>query len=215
MQTLTEKIYELSPPNELFDDTVIRNLFPDLSAGARRLLVYRAVRKGEILRLLPGKYCLAGKFKHTVPHPFVVAAFLHSPSHISLESALSYHNLIPEAVYQISSVTASRSRSFKTSMGFFTFQCVPVNNPRTGVRVEHIGKDSWVFIATPLRAIADLIYLRKEVKWELHGSSFLTQSMRIEKDDLMGADNFDEVIENFNNKRTTSYLMGLRKELDK
>ena len=40
---------------------------------------------------------------------------------ISLETALSYHGLIPEAVYQTASVTAARGRAFDTSIGRFTF----------------------------------------------------------------------------------------------
>ncbi len=215
MQTLTERIHQLSPPNGLFDESVVGNLFPALSTGARKLLVYRAVQKGEVLRLLPGKYCLSEKFSHSTPHPFVVAAFLHSPSHISLESALSFHKLIPETVFQISSVTAARSRSFKTLMGDFTFQCVSTKSPKAGVRVERIGNDTWIFMATPLRAIADLVYLRKEVNWEMDGISFLTQSMRIEREDLMEMHNYEEIIEGFKSKRTKLYMKGLRKELGK
>ena len=45
------------------------------------------------------------------------AAAVASPSHVSLESALAHHGLIPEAVQQTSSVTAHRSRSFTTDLG--------------------------------------------------------------------------------------------------
>ncbi len=99
MQTLTEKVFRISPPGGLFDETVIRNLFPELSEAARKLLVYRAVSSGEIIRLKPGLFLIAPEFRKEHPHPFVLASALHSPSHISLESALAYHGLIPEAVF--------------------------------------------------------------------------------------------------------------------
>lgn len=110
MQTLTERVFKLAPPGGLFDETVIHNLFPDSSDGARALLVHRACQTGEILRLKPGLFVLGPPYRKSEPHPFVVAGVLHSPSHISLESALAHHGLIPEAVYQVSSVTLGCSR---------------------------------------------------------------------------------------------------------
>jgi len=53
MQTLTEKAYKLAPPGGLFDESVVRNLFPDSTTGGRKLLVHRAIEKGEVLRLSP------------------------------------------------------------------------------------------------------------------------------------------------------------------
>lgn len=215
MQTLTEKVYKLAPPGSLFDDSVVRNLFPASTAGGRKLLVHRAIEKGEVLRLKPGLYCLAPDYRKSNPHPFVIAAALHSPSHVSLESALSYHGLIPEAVFQVSSITLQRSRSFKTPMGTFAFYRVPANNPRAGIRAEKVDAHAWAFVATPLRAIADLVYLRKEISWETDGLKFLTDSLRIEEDDLrrMRLVERDEVYESFRNRRTRAYLAGLCKEL--
>jgi len=39
MQRLTEKIWKLNPPYGLFNDTVIRNLFPDLTSGAKKAMI--------------------------------------------------------------------------------------------------------------------------------------------------------------------------------
>ena len=38
MQSLTESVFKLAPPGGLFDETVVANLFPDASVGARALL---------------------------------------------------------------------------------------------------------------------------------------------------------------------------------
>ena len=217
MQTLTEKVFRLSPPGGFFDETVIRNLLPDRSEGARKVLVHRAVSVGEIIRLKPGLFLLAPEFRKTHPHPFVVAAMLHFPSHVSLESALSHHGLIPEAVYQVSSVTSARSRTFETPVGVFTFKRVPAADPRAGVQALKIDGRSWAFVATPVRAIADLIYTRKQVNWERDGLAFLTESMRIEWDDLkkVSFESLDEVCESLRDRRTTDYLRGWYRELEK
>lgn len=215
MQALTEKILRLSPPGGLFDETVVRNLFPDRSKAARKVLAHRAVTIGEVIRLKPGLFLLNSEYRKTHPHPFVVAAALHSPSHVSLESALSYHGLIPEAVFQVSSVTFFRSRTFRTPVGIFTFSRVPAKQPRAGVRATQIDNKSWVFIASPLRAIADLVYLNKQISWERDGSSFLTESMRIELENLhqMSYENVTEICESLRNQRTRRYLTQLYKEL--
>jgi hypothetical protein len=215
MQVLTEKVYKLAPPGGLFDDAVVRNLFPEASQGARRALIHRAVHHQEILRLRPGLYCLAQDYRRTHPHPFIIAAALHSPSHISLESALSFHQLIPEAVYQVSSVTVQRSRSFENPLGVFAFYRVPSDHPRAGVRVEKLGRDAWAFVASPLRAIADLIYLRKEISWNRDGLRFLIGSMRIDEEDLLGlpVDDFSDINESIRNRRTQRFLRGLVKEI--
>jgi predicted transcriptional regulator of viral defense system len=214
MQTLTEKTHRLAPPGGLFDDSVVRNLFPDASEGAKKLLVHRALKHGEVLRLKPGLYCLAPEYRKSDAHPFVVAAVLHSPSHVSLESALAYHGLIPEAVYTVSSVTSLRSRVFDTPLGRFSFQRVPAVNPRAGVEAIEVARDSWAFVATPPRAIADLIYLRKNVYWESDGLAFLTESMRIEEEDLaeITTEEFEEVLAGMRNKRVRTYLTELRNE---
>lgn len=211
MQTLTEKVFELAPPGGLFDETVVGNLFPASSDGARGLLVHRACQAGEILRLKPGLFVLAPPYRKSEPHPFVVAAVLHVPSHVSLESALAHHRLIPEAVYQVSSVTSARSREFATPLGVFSFSRVPARAPRAGVEVVAVARDAWAFIATPLRAIADAVYLNRTITWARHGLGFLTESLRIEEDDLatLSFAVLDEILDSIRSQRVRAYLEGL------
>lgn len=215
MQTLTERVFRLSPPGGLFDETVVRDLLDDRSEAARKVLVHRAVAAGEIIRLKPGLFLLAPAYRKTDPHPFVIAAMLHSPSHVSLESALAHHGLIPEAVYQVGSVTSSRSHVFETPVGVFSFVRVPADDPRAGVRALRIDERSWVFVAGPLRAIADIVYTRKHVSWERDGPSFLTESLRIEREDLenMAFGSLDEICGSLRDRRTVDYLRQLAREV--
>jgi hypothetical protein len=215
MQRVTEGVLLLSPPGGLFDMTAVGNLFPNASEAARKVLVHRAVRAGEVIRLKPGLFLLHARYRKSDPHPYVVAALLHAPSHISLETALSHHGLIPEAVYQTASVTAARSRAFDTSIGRFTFQRVPARNPRAGVQAARLDHNTWAFIASALRAIADVVYLRKSVVWRTDGLGFLTDSLRIEEEDLGRIDltSCEEIQQSLNSRRVREYLEGLRKEL--
>ena len=128
---------------------------------------------------------------------------------------MAYHGLIPEAVFQVSSVTSSRGRKFDTPVGAFSFVRVPAADPRAGVQALKFDRRSWAFVATPLRAIADLIYTRKNVSWAKDGLAFLTESMRIERDDLeeISFESLGEVGESLRSRRTTDYLRGLYREL--
>jgi hypothetical protein len=84
-----------------------------------------------------------------------------------------------------------------------------------GVVSVEVQKGMWAFVATPVRAIADLVYLRKEVSWEQDGLAFLTESMRIELDDLrqlsLGA--LEEVSTSIRSQRVRDYLSGLASEV--
>ena len=212
MQTLTEKVFKLAPPGGGFDETVIGNLFPDISNGARALLAHRASKAGEILRLNPGLFVLSPPYRKSEPHPFVLAGILHAPSHISLESALAHHGLIPEAVYQVSSVTLGRSREFSTPLGVFSFRRVPARAPRAGVKAVEVARGAWAFIAEPLRAIADAVYLDKSISWGRNGLGYLTESLRIEEEDLreISFEASDEIFDSIRSRRVRAYIAGLR-----
>jgi hypothetical protein len=212
MQTLTEAVYHLAPPAGLFDETVIANLFPESSPGARALLVHRARQAGEILRLKRGVFLLDARYRKSEPHPFVLAGALHAPSHVSLESALAYHGLIPEAVCQVSSVTVGRSREFVTPAGVFSFSRVPARAPRAGVQSLAVARDAWAFVASPLRAIADAVYLRRGITWDRDGLGFLTESLRIEDDDLRSLSFvvMDEIVDSLGSRRVRAYLEGMK-----
>lgn len=202
----------LGPPGGVFDETVVRNLFPDVSEGARKQLKHRAVKAGDILRLKPGFFVLSRELRKSDPHPFVLAGMLHSSSHISLESALEFHGLIPEAVYQVSSVTPLRSRTFTTPLGVFSFQRVPAAQPRAGVKTVKLGRDAWAFVATPLRAIADAVYLNG-ISWKHDGLEFLIKSLRMEEDDLaeIPFDSLDKICDSIKSSRVADFLRRLRK----
>jgi hypothetical protein len=146
----------------------------------------------------------------------VVAAALHWPSHVSLESALSHHGLIPEAALSVASVTARRSRTYDTPLGTFSFTRVPMNDPMAGVRAVKLDRNAWAFVASPIRAIADLLYVRKqEIGDEAEALDFLIRSMRVERGDLeaLDWDEGDEVMDSLRSKKTRRLLEVVRERI--
>jgi len=214
MKTLTHAVFILSPPGGIFNETVLGNLFPDRTRGARELLLNRALKAGEILRLKRGTYLLAPEYRKTEPPPWTVAGLLLSPSHVSLETALAYYGLIPEAVYQVASVCTQRRRTFDTPLGVFSYYCVPTKAPRAGVVAVTMPAPFWAYVATPLRAIADMVYLNRTVSWQKDGPGYLIESLRIDEEDLreLEFDRCTEITAAFRSRRVRDFLKGMQKE---
>jgi hypothetical protein len=113
-----------------------------------------------------------------------LASSIYGPSFISLESALSYHGWLPEAVYTITSASIKRAKEFKTPVGIFSYKRVPVENFYTGVNRIETSK-SVFFIATPWRAFADFIYTTRRSWKEIFD---LELDLRIDMRTIMGSD---------------------------
>lgn len=68
------------------------------------------VKSGDLIALKRGLYLPGERTNLAAPEPFLTANYLGGPSYISLETALSYWGLIPERVYEISSITMQLSK---------------------------------------------------------------------------------------------------------
>jgi hypothetical protein len=175
--------------------------------------IKRLLAQGKLLHIRRGLYCLTEQMGgySTKPHPFEVAQYIYAPSYISFESALSYHGLIPEAVYVTTSASAKRSKEFKTQLGVFTYLQLPLENFYTEVELRKENNHKF-FMAKPWKAICDYVYFYKK-EWK--NIEPLIQSLRIEYGDLPTL-NYDEVKkleEYYGSKRITRFLKGLRKDL--
>jgi len=120
----------------------------------------RWVRAGRILQLRRGLYTLAPPYRKVAPHPFLVANRLVPHSYVSLQSALAYYGMIPEFVYEITSVTTGRPETLENPLGRFSFRHIK-SDAFTGFTYREVFKEQFVFIATPAKALLDLIYLSR------------------------------------------------------
>jgi predicted transcriptional regulator of viral defense system len=125
-----------------------------------RRQISRWTSKGRLIRLRSGLYALAPPFRKVTPHPFVVANRMVRPSYVSLQSALSYHSVIPETVPVTTSVTTARPGRFSTALGDFIFRHLKAALFR-GFRTVDVGSRDDAVIATPEKALLDLLYLEK------------------------------------------------------
>jgi predicted transcriptional regulator of viral defense system len=119
----------------------------------------RWTASGKIYQLRRGLYSLAQPYQKSVPHPFLIANRLVAGSYVSLQSALAYYGMIPELVPTTTSVTTAHPTTYNTPFGQYHFRHIQVSWFRAYRRVE-LGNDQSAFIATPEKALLDLVYLQ-------------------------------------------------------
>lgn len=159
MNKLMDRIFEKMPVDVLTDDA----LKPLIGGSVHRqyAVLKRATARGDLVHVRRGLYVTAKKYQRRSINLYELAQQIYGPSYVSFESALSYHGWIPEAVYTVTSASVKRSKEFRTPLGTFAYNRVPANPFYTGVeRIE--SPHGIFFMATPLKALADYVYVNKK-----------------------------------------------------
>lgn len=183
MSALADMVSNSPLAGRVFNERQLGEL---LSGGAARRygLVNRALKDGSLVRVKRGTYVLGPGSPGSAVHPFAVAQTLVAGSYVSFETALAYHGWIPEAVHVTASVTPGRKTAkYDTpSMGRFTFHPLAIRDYKFFVQVERQTLGALTaFVATPLRALLDLVASRKQ-HWS--GLEWLTTGLRIDETQL-------------------------------
>lgn len=148
------------------------------------------LKGGELTMVRRGLYVAGPETDLPIPDLFVVANNLRGPSYISLESALSYWGLIPERVYEISSVTLKTSKKYTNALGRFSFQHLASPYYSFGVESIRLTEQQTSLIASKEKAICDKIILTSGL--QLRGIKqtldFLIEDLRIDEESLKNLD---------------------------
>ena len=115
------------------------------------------IKNGDLIQLKKGLYVPGVNLDLTSPELFVIANHLWGPSYISLESAMSYWGLIPERVYEVSSITLKPSKKYQTPMGRFSYRYMPFPYYSFGTLSVELCPGQVAIIATPEKALCDKI----------------------------------------------------------
>lgn len=154
-------------------------------ADVRRQLS-RWTASGKILQLRRGLYCLASPFRRVPPHPFLISNRLVPASYVSLESALAHHGLIPEGVPVTTGVTPGRASRRRTPYGEYDFRNVKAGL-FFGYSLEELGGGQRAFVASPEKALLDLVHLT-----EGGGTDEHLRSLRLQNLERLDARRLDE-----------------------
>jgi len=128
------------------------------SLSSLRLQLSRWVKTGRLVQLKKGLYTLAEPYRKVIPHPFVLANAMKKASYVSLQSALWYFGMIPEHVPTVTSVTTQRPERVDTPLGKFVFKHIKKDR-FCGYQQVDLGSGQRAFVATPEKALLDVVYL--------------------------------------------------------
>lgn len=135
-------------------NSVLGNLFPDISGKNQK--VRELEKSGEIIRLKRGLYVVSPDISGKPISPELIANRLYGPSYVSMQTALRYYGLIPEAVYVTRSLTVKHSRNFENAFG--RFQYISCHPDYFSVGLAQISEEGYNFVmASPEKALCDVI----------------------------------------------------------
>jgi predicted transcriptional regulator of viral defense system len=117
------------------------------------------VATGKLYQLRRGLYAPAPPYQKVTPHPFLIANRLVPGSYVSLQAALAYYELIPEYVPAVTSITSRRPGRWLTPFGEMIYRVIHRRHIFGYQRVMVTAEQS-AFVATPEKALLDLIYLQ-------------------------------------------------------
>ncbi|GAA4334378.1 hypothetical protein GCM10023184_28380 [Flaviaesturariibacter amylovorans] len=148
--------------------------------------IHELLRGGELLQVKRGIYVPGPQVPLPQPRGVLLANHLWGPSYVSQETALSHLGLIPERVYEISSVTLKGAKSYKTPVGRFSYAHAALPYYAFGIRRVQLTPRQAVLMASPEKAVCDKIILTSGVNLRSVRQTldFLIEDLRIDVDQL-------------------------------
>lgn len=144
-----------------FTSDVLKGELGDYSAKNAKIAAL--VDDGYLLRLKKGMYCLAPGLTGGKVDVYNVANWLYGPSYVSFETILSRHALIEDRTVEVISAVNRRGKEYNTPIGRFSYRTVDDNWFPIGVESCKMG-ESYVLVASPEKALADLLVTRENLR---------------------------------------------------
>jgi len=155
-----------------------------------RAKITKLLKKGVIIRVKKGIYVFGEPYRRKPVSREILANLIYGPSYISLDYALQWHGLIPEAVHTVTSVTSGRSRTFTTPFGTFSYRHIALKAFQIGMDRVPIDDNRAFLIATPEKALADKIVAERGTGIRSLGELkvHLEENMRVDPNELRKLD---------------------------
>ena len=148
--------------------------------------IMEMVNQGILVQLRRGLYLTTSLVNEKTPEPFLIANHIYGPSYVSIDSALFHWGLIPERVFEISSVTTKISKRFLAQNVVYSFTHLPIAYYPLGIQSLPLTENQTVLIASPEKALLDKVITTSGVnlRSKNQAMAFLVEDLRIEKDQL-------------------------------
>lgn len=161
--------------------SVIASLFPEVKTKSAK--VAQLEKAGEIIRLRRNLFVVNPEETNQPLSSGLIANHLLAPSYVSMQTALRYYGLIPEAVYTIQSMTFKAAKEFNTPVGNFCYY--HISREAYPIGITQIKERNGVYImATPEKALCDLIANLPGInlRYRKEALEFLEENLRFDMD---------------------------------
>lgn len=178
-------------PYLVFSLSDIFKIYPDF----KNLQLNRWQKKGYLKKIIKGFYIFTDQ-EINEEILFLIANKIYAPSYISNEMALRHYNLIPENVYQITSVTTNKTYRLTSESTDFNYRKIR-NDLFWGYRLVKYQNQSFK-IAEPEKALLDFFYLNSHLKSK---EDFL--GLRLNKEvfqEIIDLEKFRKYLANYRNQ---------------
>jgi hypothetical protein len=152
--------------------------------------IARLLAAGDLLQIKKGLYVAGAEHRSQPVSLPLVANRLYGPSYVSLDFALSWHGLIPEGVYEVSSVTPRRAKQYSTPLGQFSYTHTDAALYGIGVTMEENPDGSCFLIASAEKALCDKVSFTRNLPATSATAmrTYLEDDLRIDLDTLATMD---------------------------
>jgi predicted transcriptional regulator of viral defense system len=143
-------------PLGVFSLCDVRKVYPRFDS--RRFTEWQ--QQGYLVKIIKGWYRFAEVSVDELLL-FRISNAIRKPSYISLQSALSYHGIIPEQSFAITAVTSLKTQQYQTADALFTYRSIA---PALlfGYHVQR-HNNAPVLLADAEKAVIDYLYLHPEL----------------------------------------------------
>jgi len=148
--------------------------------------VHGLLKEGVLSPVKKGLYIAGPAVKAGKPEPFLLANHILGPSYVSLDTALFHYGLIPERVYEISSMTTKTARKFVTDTGIFSYIRLKLPYYSFGIRSHKLADDQYAMVASPEKALLDKIITTSGVVFRSQKEvlPYLLENLRMDENGL-------------------------------
>ena len=125
--------------------------------------IKQMIKHGELIRIKQSLYVLSDIYHDKNVSKELLANLIYGPSYISMDYALSFYALIPERVYEVTSVTTKMVKNYDTPFGRFSYIKSPINLYSVGISIKENEDRTSYMIATPEKALCDKVLFSKSL----------------------------------------------------
>ena len=188
-----ESLVKVTGAISCFDLPLLVQAFDDRREVVR-VQLSRWMKQGKVIGLRRGMYTLAEMYRRAPLIPAALANQLYRPSYLSGLWALGYHDMIPERVVWLTSMTPHVPQRFENPFGVFDYRSIKQDCFLGYRKAVYGGAD--ILVAQPEKSLLDHWHLTPG-EWTMER----LEEMRYQHVELVGEDRLKGYAERFRSPR--------------